>query len=891
MGTDITSPTFSPLSILDDHPASAPAEATDAREAAAVRAPDDGAPVREAAVPVPEADPGPEPVLPPADQPVALQAEAARRRIDSLLSRASAGMPCLNGSLYETLRTAVPRPGLFRTGHCMHTKVADAARACDKAAAEFGTIAAAKFAERPLPKDTLASLKAFTDAQQNFAAALQHYSEKTGTQSAEISNLIQSANNRAAEALNLVAVMQIAGMNQAPAEGEGAAVAAALAEGRLRVDRNAPAAGQLLGVGAQMHGAHFSHPLIAGLGNLSARLDGLEARINLMTATEFRQEAGAVRADIDQLRGEIAGIGDAPGGLGDNMTVARDAGLQQQLERVLAGISGRFETIAGSRTTVRNAVTVFLPEMDGGAFNAFAEAPFDVLGNLPGTLAEAVRTYSAERGAILENLDRGQLTDRTLEENLNTATRRITDLKSEVALFRILHLVATNPQFGAYQLLQLCEKDPLDLHLTMKQAEKMTFRLKAMAAEGHPAIRQAEVLASSFAAVRSSFVEADINEIKTMLGRERANAASFRAGYLAAAFEHHVDAATLIGAAQRGIPADQLELSVGDGNLVKDRILGQGAANAVSLCTYLDDDGQTREFVFKPELGARYGLTGLRACEVGYDPAVRVMQVNVAATRVADAIGSGGTVARSTIGTHRGQIGLFMERAPGRTARDFIHSGALIDTLKAARKAGTLTILRANLMRELCRLEWADVLAGQVDRHGDNYLVDINPANGSVRITGIDNDASFGTRRQGIDAYDVTGIDGYQKGDVVRLREQGDEVLLKLRSAFGLNQMSVPTHIDQTTYDRLMAVRSEEYRASLASCLSPEAVDAAHSRLLEAKNYAEQLRANDRVVADWTNVGVLNQMRAERRNPQKQRDPLAYTMNGFFSRDFLPFFC
>ena len=69
MGTDITSPTFSPLSILDDHPASAPAEATDARAAAAVRAP-----VREAAVPVPEADPGPEPVLPPADQPVALQA-------------------------------------------------------------------------------------------------------------------------------------------------------------------------------------------------------------------------------------------------------------------------------------------------------------------------------------------------------------------------------------------------------------------------------------------------------------------------------------------------------------------------------------------------------------------------------------------------------------------------------------------------------------------------------------------------------------------------------------------------------------------------------------------------------------------------------------------------
>lgn len=891
MGTDIsTISSGSLLSCLDDRPATAPAELADIREAETARAPAETAPVREAAVPVPAPDPGPEPVLPPAEQPVALQAEAAGRRIDSLLSRASAGMPCLNGSLYEKLKTAVPRPGLFRTGHCMHTKVADAAKACDKAAAEFGKIAAADFAQRPLPEGTLASLKAFTDAQQNFAAALQHYSEKTGTQGAEISNLIQSANNRAAEALNLVAVMQIAGMEQAPAEGEGAAVAAALAEGRLRVDRNAQAAGQLLRVGAQMHGAHFSQPLIVGLGNLSARLDELEARINLMTATEFREEAAAVWEDIDQLRGEIAGIGDAPGGLGDNMTIARDVGLQQQLERVLTCISGRFDVIAGSRTTVKNAVTALLPEMDGGAFNAFAEAPFDVLGALPGTFAEAVRTYSAERAAILDNLDQGQLTDTTIVENLTTATRRITDLQDAVFLIRLLHSVATMQNAGAYQLCEVCRKKLPYLALTMPEAEKMTRRLKAMAAEGHPAIRQAEVLASSFVTVRSTYVNADITEIGSMLRRERENAASFRAGYLAAAFEHHVDAATLIGAAQRGIPADQLELSVGDGNLLKDRILGQGAANAVSLCTYLDDDGQTREFVFKPELGARHGLSGLKAQNVGYDPAVRVMQVNVAATRVADAIGSGGTVARSTIGTHKGQIGLFMERAPGRTAYDFIHSGALAGTLKAARKAGTLDIVRANLMKELCRLEWADLLAGQVDRHGDNYLVDINPANGSVRITGIDNDASFGKRRRGIDAYDVSGLDGFKNG-IVRIRDQGDDFLRKLRGAFGLNQMSVPTHIDADTYDRLMAIQPEEYCASLASCLSQEAVEAARLRLLEAQNYAKDLGDHDLVVTDWTDVRVLDQMRAARRDPRGQDDVLAFTMNGFFSRDFLPFFC
>lgn len=43
--------------------------------------------------------------------------------------------------------------------------------------------------------------------------------------------------------------------------------------------------------------------------------------------------------------------------------------------------------------------------------------------------------------------------------------------------------------------------------------------------------------------------------------------------------------------------------------------------------------------------------------------------------------------------------------------------------------------MRANLMRELSKMEWADVLSGQVDRHGDNYLIDINPQTGAVKIT------------------------------------------------------------------------------------------------------------------------------------------------------------
>lgn len=76
------------------------------------------------------------------------------------------------------------------------------------------------------------------------------------------------------------------------------------------------------------------------------------------------------------------------------------------------------------------------------------------------------------------------------------------------------------------------------------------------------------------------------------------------------------------------------------------------------------------KLVFKPEVGARRGLDHLCASGLGYRNGARVMQLNVAASRVADAIGCGGTIARSSIGSHDGQLGLFMEAAPGKTFFD-----------------------------------------------------------------------------------------------------------------------------------------------------------------------------------------------------------------------------
>lgn len=95
------------------------------------------------------------------------------------------------------------------------------------------------------------------------------------------------------------------------------------------------------------------------------------------------------------------------------------------------------------------------------------------------------------------------------------------------------------------------------------------------------------------------------------------------------------------------------------------------------------------------------------------------------------------------------------------------------ETCRFLRSNGKLDAMRANLMRELSKMEWADVLSGQVDRHGDNYLIDINPQTGAVKITGIDNDASFGTRKAGMTVVDLSRPTPRQQDFLSKLRREG----------------------------------------------------------------------------------------------------------------------
>ena len=137
---------------------------------------------------------------------------------------------------------------------------------------------------------------------------------------------------------------------------------------------------------------------------------------------------------------------------------------------------------------------------------------------------------------------------------------------------------------------------------------------------------------------RDGILVSEFQEAAGMLRSTGANPQA-RGEYIQAALDHHVDMNTILEASLRGIMADQLELRAGDAILTDTRKLGQGAANTVHLCTYRGRDGEDMKLVFKPEVGARRGLDHLCASGLGYRNGARVMQLNVAASRVADAIG------------------------------------------------------------------------------------------------------------------------------------------------------------------------------------------------------------------------------------------------------------
>ncbi len=365
---------------------------------------------------------------------------------------------------------------------------------------------------------------------------------------------------------------------------------------------------------------------------------------------------------------------------------------------------------------------------------------------------------------------------------------------------------------------------------------------------------------------------------------------------------------SLVEARIHGMADADADPTLDDIHVASSTPLGRGSANAVTLVEY--DDG--REFVFKPEAQGRLGMASLQLSQ-DYEPSEKVADLNIATQRTADALGLGDVMPHTTVGSHKGRFGVFMEKAPGAAAASFAEGKAKIGPGKLS--ASQVRGLRdadygkvvGELLRQTNRLEWLDLVTGQGDRHGKNYMVDIGE-DLTVTVKGIDNDQCFPAYRTGLRTYRLQGayariflskmeevLNAYpaKYHDEIRARLARDpgvkrlpggavsidatrfqnaELHWVLKQAVGLQGASLPDFIDEELHAQFQTLKAgparDRWIADLRARLPEAAVASAIARLDQAIAHAESLKKAGRVVAkaDFARRDVQSKLLAPQLN-------------------------
>ncbi len=816
----------------------------------------------------------------PAPQPLARQVNDSARQLERLLGRATTnGLPGLSASMEKALASASERPGFFEAGRSEYKNMEKAAKDCDLACVRLARVPLSAF--RPLSDEAYQALSEYTSAQNRLYACVKAFTAKSERFSPLMETLAQATQFRASEALNLAATLMTA--PESPV---------------LQAGTKSVAKGMAM-MSPYMHGHALLDEVSAKAETLFTRLDALEANDGL-NPEEFEQARNDLATEFRELKARLDGPA-SPGlqtdkALRDTLLHALDASAERLGS--LRGISSVEVKLASARRFLEAGVTSEQAE-------ATAFPP-----SLKNWIKTKLENYEDACWQILERIETGD-SPASIREQMQKAIARLG--KGDL------------PEIMSW--LNRAAEGRMDVQRAGAQLRRLGLRgdligeiFSALSDEGTRAF--VGRYTTSLASMPTALAHAELHAMERFLGNADTRFA-LRGEYLSLAVEHSIDLNTVIEARLRGFPPESVETGAVERVLKTSKILGQGAANTVELCTYAENEGVELKKVFKPEREARMGLAHLRLSSLGYGNDIQTMKLNVASCVAADAIGCGGVVARSTIGTHKGRFGLFMEAAPGCTARGILMGSGLCgslpngsklnwnDTVNVLKKHGKFEVMRANLMRECCRMEWADLLSGQVDRHGDNYLLNIDAETGAVKLTGIDNDGSFSSRKIGMTRVDVTDIDERDRdklvdasitpvkvGDksVISVPTQTQTQLTALREVFGFNQFFRPSHIDRQTYGQLMALDEDYYRRSLAPYMDEAAIDAAILRLRDAKQHSIDLQARGRVVDDWSaqtngQNAVFQQIEAMAPPLRSESGKRILRYNaGFFARDLLPLF-
>ena len=405
-----------------------------------------------------------------------------------------------------------------------------------------------------------------------------------------------------------------------------------------------------------------------------------------------------------------------------------------------------------------------------------------------------------------------------------------------------------------------------------------------------------------------------------------------------------VGLSSVVEAKARGFKPGDVNPAVDESNVVSSKLLGAGNAGK----TYLVKMKSGEEFVFKPELESRLGLSELSLGGTAYVSKQTTANLNLATQDTAETFGCKDLVVKYSVGSHNGQFGVFMEKAKGCEGSGFacmngtggddgimpLNLGDEIKDDDERRK------IKGTVAQKLNKLMWLDLITGQGDRHWNNYFVCVenNPANNSYDVTvkAIDNDASFSSRQVGLQKYALDkkladrfdeelkkaceAIHGEKGGEheynnrvakdvgITKNDEDGSmtidlakakspEVKMALIQALGMQSTALPEEIDKDFYDKLMEMdanpdKKKEFLESLKPRISAAALKATENRLNEAIEHAKKLSEDGKVYedADWKDRGILGMMPDLATNVKiKRSDGNKVTVNSKIAcvRDFL----
>lgn len=375
------------------------------------------------------------------------------------------------------------------------------------------------------------------------------------------------------------------------------------------------------------------------------------------------------------------------------------------------------------------------------------------------------------------------------------------------------------------------------------------------------------------------------------------------------AFRGRTSLTPLLESRVHGYADSDVNTALDDKNATESRTLGAGHFNTVTLVKFQD----ASEWVFKPELPGRLSAprSGLNH---GLDANQEMTRINLAVQETADVLGLGDVMVKTTAGTHQGQFGMFMEKAPGTTGRQFRNTqGPVGEPGKAGpaeiRQLGDADFgkVAGRLMRRFNRLQWFDTITGQGDRHADNYMVDIDKTDLSVTLKAIDNDASYGVIRQGLHTFTLPPDSGMQrafdraldtismeldqlkrdmladpgikkKGGAIEIdlsKSRAPLLLAGLLKHCGLRNIAPPAEIDRELYDKLMRLAQDApdggaarraHLSSLAERLGKGSAQykAAVRRLDESIGHARRLAAEGKVYSaeQWEDHDIQRRIAA-----------------------------